>query len=53
MKKANAWIDKVKLEAYEKLKRKVQFNSGIDFHSVETDFDESKRIGAERFRRSA
>lgn len=50
LKKANAYIDKVKLEAYEKLKRKVQFNAGIDFHSSAGDFDESKRIGAARFR---
>lgn len=53
LKKANAAIDKVKVEAYEKLKRKVQFNSGIDFHSSEGDIDESKRIGVERFKRSA
>ena len=41
----------MKVEAYEKLKRKVQFNTGIDFHTVEGDVDESKRVGAEGFRR--
>jgi len=53
LKKACAAIDKVKVEAYSKLKRKVNFNSGIDFHGVEGDVDESKRVGAEGFKRSA
>ena len=34
LRKANTEIDKVKVEAYEKLKRKVQFNTGVDFHSI-------------------
>jgi len=53
LKKANAVIEKVKLEAYSKLKRKVNFNSGVDFHAVPTDIDESKRVGVESFKRSA
>jgi len=50
LKKANAAIDRIKLDAYEKIKRKVKFNSGIDFYSDTNDFDESRRIGAANFR---
>jgi len=39
-------IEKVKSEAYEKLKRRALFNSGINFHSHE-DVDESKKIGVD------
>jgi len=53
LKKASAAIEKVKAEAYEKLKRKVRFNSGVDFDAVEGDVDESKRIGVDAFKRSA
>ena len=44
--KVNKAIEKVKSEAYEKLKRRALFNSGVNFHSEE-DPDESKKIGVE------
>ena len=50
LQKVEQAIEKVKVEAYEKLKRKILFNSGIDFHSTE-DPDENKRIGAEKFKK--
>jgi hypothetical protein len=33
--KVNQGIEKVKAEAYEKLKRKVMYSSGIDYHKGE------------------
>jgi hypothetical protein len=50
--KVNQGIEKVKGEAYEKLKRKVMYSSGVDYHKGE-DADVAKRDGINDFKRRA
>ena len=47
--KVNQGIEKVKFEAYEKLKRQVLYSSGVDFTKGDTP-DEARKMGAQEFR---
>jgi hypothetical protein len=49
-------INKIKVEANEKLKRKALFDCGINFFDLEKtrgDEDEAKRFGAAQFKRAS
>lgn len=50
--KVNKGIDKVKNEAYEKLKRQVLYQSGVDFTKGENQ-DEARKHGAMLFKDQA
>lgn len=50
--KVNQGIEKVKFEAYEKLKRQVLYSSGVDFTKGDNP-DESRKTGAMEFRAKA
>jgi hypothetical protein len=52
--KVNGQIEKVKAESYEKLKRKVLFNSGVEFMHSETTDDpyDCKKQAAEKFKQT-
>ena len=50
--KVNEGINKVKLDAYDKLKKKVVYSSGIDYHKGE-DNDQAKMNGVNDFKNKA
>ena len=50
--KVNQGIEKIKVEAYEKLKRKVMYSSGIEYHKGD-DVDVAKKTGVNEFKARA
>lgn len=52
LKKVNQGINKIKLEAYDKLKKKVVYSSGVDYHKGE-DNDQAKMNGVNEFKSRA
>lgn len=50
--KVNQGIQKVKLEAYDKIKKKVAYSSGVDYHKGE-DNDQAKSNGVNDFKNKA